>query len=208
MLELLRNALSRHIGQRLDLLYFIVITETCLSYARDSNHYDFRTIDDQLAQLEAWLAEYKADLANLDLDLLRQHLQIQILQECYEQAHIPTEVKTRPADYTPTATPTETLTNLRTHLAQTPANNPSDCTPTETLTKQRTTPAQPVNEGNYPHATSETTATTAINIEMATPVPRHSLSNRRTCRRFLPDTDVRTTTRSPRRCHCPRLLPW
>ena len=33
ILEPLQNAMSRHIGQRLDLLYFIVITKNCMAYA-------------------------------------------------------------------------------------------------------------------------------------------------------------------------------
>ena len=73
MLELRRDALSRHIGQRLDLLYIIMTTENCLTYARDYD-FDRLTIDDQLAQLKVWLTTYKADLAYLHLDLLRQPL--------------------------------------------------------------------------------------------------------------------------------------
>ena len=102
MLEILRDALSRHIVLRLARLYFIMISDTCLTNARVSI-YDPRTNDEQQAQLQGWLTTYKADLANLDLVILRQHLQILLLQQYYKQVHILTKV---------TANPTRTITHF------------------------------------------------------------------------------------------------
>ena len=73
MLVTLQQTLSRRIGQRLYLLYYIAITENSLAHAL---YYkcDYITFDEQLTQLKACLTYYKAELANIDLVIVHQHL--------------------------------------------------------------------------------------------------------------------------------------